>query len=211
MPNEPRRHAEERTMTASTIEELARALKVLADPTRLRLVKFLARGEHGTDELAAMLGLTPPTVSHHLARLRALDLLRVRPEGTQRWYSLDAERFTQLTTSLLSPGSLTEARDDRSWEQRVVDRYIQHGVLVQIPAQRKKRAVILDHLATRFDRGREYGEIEVNRVLGALHEDVATLRRELVMARLLERSDGRYWRTDRDRAFEPKGHESLPY
>ena len=64
--------------------------------------------------------------------------------------------------------------------------------LRRIPAQRKKRVVVLRKLLERFERGRTYSEREVNELLGRAHEDVATLRRELVMYGFMERERGVY-------------------
>jgi ArsR family transcriptional regulator len=56
-------------ITASQAADLARLLKALADPTRLRLVSMVAAhqgGEACVCELTEPLGLTQPTISHHL-------------------------------------------------------------------------------------------------------------------------------------------------
>jgi ArsR family transcriptional regulator, arsenate/arsenite/antimonite-responsive transcriptional repressor len=56
-------------ITADQADELARLLKALADPTRLRLVSLVAAHEGGEAcvcELTEPLGLTQPTISHHL-------------------------------------------------------------------------------------------------------------------------------------------------
>jgi hypothetical protein len=75
----------------------------------------------------------------------------------------------------------------------VLRAFVEDGRLVSIPAQEKKRQVILRYLAeTVFEPGREYSEKEVNQRLGALHPDVASLRRYLVDAHFLARSAGVY-------------------
>jgi hypothetical protein len=67
--------------------------------------------------------------------------------------------------------------------------------LRSIPAKRRARVVVLLELLRRFESGRTYAEHEVNDLLRASHDDVASLRRELVDYRYLERADGRYWVT----------------
>ncbi|WP_134774548.1 DUF2087 domain-containing protein [Ornithinimicrobium flavum] len=64
--------------------------------------------------------------------------------------------------------------------------------LRSIPTRRRARAAVLMHLLTRFERGRDYPEREVNDILRTAHEDVSTLRRELVDYRWLVRADGVY-------------------
>lgn len=191
-------------MTPTDTDTLVHFLKVLADPSRLRILGLLAQAEHGVDELASLLALKAPTVSHHLKRLRELDLVTMRPEGTQRFYRLNEATLQGLARTLLAPEALTRATGEIPYAERVLGNYLVDGRLKEIPAQRKKRAVVLEHLARQIDRGREYSEKEISALLGAFHPDFATLRRELVMARLVEREDGVYRRTDRDEAYDPQ-------
>ena len=80
-------------------------------------------------------------------------------------------------------------------EASILRHFFEGGRLKQIPARRSKREVVLRFLARSFQPGRRYSEQEVNEILGAFHQDTCTLRRELVMARLLEREAGVYWRS----------------
>jgi excisionase family DNA binding protein len=81
--------------------------------------------------------------------------------------------------------------------EKVLDAYFDaRGKLREIPAQRKKREVILRRLAEAFEPDRVYKERGVNTVLRRFHPDVATIRRELVASRLLVRSrEGVYKRS----------------
>jgi excisionase family DNA binding protein len=70
------------------------------------------------------------------------------------------------------------------------------GRLRAIPAQRSKRDVILDRVAASFDPARTYTEREVSAIIRPFHDDVATIRRELVAAKKLVRTkNGIYKRT----------------
>lgn len=69
------------------------------------------------------------------------------------------------------------------------------GRLVAIPAQHRKRRVLLEHLARAFEPGQYYSEREVSAILRAFHDDYAMLRRYLVDEGLLTRESGTYWRT----------------
>jgi hypothetical protein len=64
--------------------------------------------------------------------------------------------------------------------------------LRSIPAQRRKRVIVLQHLLRRFTPGEDYPERDVNDRLREAHEDVATLRRELVNYGLMTRAGGVY-------------------
>jgi hypothetical protein len=69
------------------------------------------------------------------------------------------------------------------------------GSLRSIPTRIRKRLVILDHLAQRFEPGEHYDEPEVNARLRPFHPDVAALRRYLVDEGFLDRKGGEYWRS----------------
>ena len=77
---------------------------------------------------------------------------------------------------------------------RVLDLAFKDGQLVQWPAKRAKRLVVLDFMAQRFDIGQRYKETEVNNRLRSFGADVATMRRYLVDEQFMDRSSGEYWR-----------------
>ena len=68
--------------------ELAGLLRILADPTRLRLLMALVDGERSVTELCAHMAVPQPTVSHHLAWLRAWGLVVFRRDGKRVFYAL---------------------------------------------------------------------------------------------------------------------------
>lgn len=76
-------------LDAATAERLAGVLKALAEPTRLRLVSLIA-GHDGAEacvcDLTAPVGLSQPTVSHHLKTLVAAGLLERTQRGKWAYY-----------------------------------------------------------------------------------------------------------------------------
>jgi DNA-binding transcriptional ArsR family regulator len=68
--------------------QLARVLKALADPSRLRIVNILSHRGVCVSDLQAVLGLSQPFVSRHLAYLRKVGVVRDQREGPRVWYSL---------------------------------------------------------------------------------------------------------------------------
>jgi DNA-binding transcriptional ArsR family regulator len=70
--------------------DVCRLLSLLADKTRLRILKILAGGERPVVALTAELRLPQPTVSHHLAWLRMMDLVSPRRQGKHVYYALGA-------------------------------------------------------------------------------------------------------------------------
>jgi len=176
---------------------LLRFFKALADENRLKILGILANQECSVEELAALLQLKDPTVSHHLAKLKELNLVQMRPQGNTHLYQLDSEALQSISKEIFTPDnmvSLVEDVDTKVWESKVLKNFMAEGVLKEIPASRKKRLVILKWLASQFELGVSYPERIVNEILKRYHPDCATLRRELVGYSLMQRENGVYWR-----------------
>jgi ArsR family transcriptional regulator, arsenate/arsenite/antimonite-responsive transcriptional repressor len=96
-------------ITAEQATDLARLLKALADPTRLRLVSMVAAHENGEAcvcELTEPLGLTQPTISHHLKVLIDAGILIRDKRGVWAYYALVPTALDALA-AVLSPSSLS--------------------------------------------------------------------------------------------------------
>ena len=80
-------------------ERRATLLKAVADPARLQLlsiVKGSASGEACVCDMADAVGLTQPTVSHHLKILIEAGLLQRERRGTWAWFALVPERMAEV-------------------------------------------------------------------------------------------------------------------
>jgi DNA-binding transcriptional ArsR family regulator len=187
----------EQVMGQEEFQTLLQFFKVLGDETRLKMVGILAGRECSVEELAATLGVREPTVSHHLAKLKGLGLVRMRAEGTTHLYRLDAEALRAANKDLLARETLASLTDDvagDAWQRKILRDFFEGERLKEIPASRKKRAVILAWLADRFAPDRRYREAEVNEIIKRHHPDTATLRRELIGGGWMAREAGVYWR-----------------
>jgi hypothetical protein len=188
----------ETAMTEPGFQTLLQFFKALGNDSRLKLVGLLAQGERSVQELATLLGLREPTVSHHLALLREVGIVRLRADGNTRWYALQTEVLSGISRSLLSRDAVAALAQDvpaDAWEMRIIENFLDRDQrLKDIPASRKKRWVVLKWLAGRFEPGRRYREAEINEAIQRHHWDSATLRRELVGYRMMARKAGVYWR-----------------
>ncbi len=172
-------------------------LKAMAHASRLRLLGLLAAGEHSVRDLADLLELKEPTVSHHLAIMHEVGLVKMRAVGTSHLYTLDGETLERLSRDLLSPARVAALGDEAAgdaFERKVLKNFLDGERLLKIPDQLKKRQVILRWLVERFERDTRYHERELNAIIKRHHEDSATLRRELIMAGLMRREADVYWR-----------------
>ena len=184
-------------MTDQDTAALLRHFKALGNESRLKLVGLIADRERNVQELAALLALKEPTVSHHLAILNDAGLLALRVDGNTHWYRLDLDALNRINRSVFAT-DLTRVPyevDGEMWEREVLQNFFEGDRLTRIPDSRKKRWAILKWLARRFAVDSRYTEAEINAVLKRHHPDAATLRRELVGYGMLERSKGIYRRT----------------
>ncbi len=95
-------------------ERLAGALRVLADPARLRLLSLIGAnpdGEACVCDLTAPLGLSQPTVSHHLKVLTEAGLLGREQRGRWAFYRLMPEPIELLRSALA--GSVASMRKEK--------------------------------------------------------------------------------------------------
>ena len=183
------------TLTKS--EYLLEFFKVLADEKRLQIIGLLARQDYSVEELAAILNLSSPTVSHHLRRLVDAELAQATAQQHHHVYSLRLQTLRDMSQQILSDDTLqetTENLDLDAYDRKVLCDYLVDGHLKSIPRQWKKRQVILRYLVEQFDPARRYSEREVNEVITLTHDDCATLRRELIASRLMAREREIYWR-----------------
>jgi DNA-binding transcriptional ArsR family regulator len=86
---------------AGTPDPLINALKSLADPTRLRILRHLAGQPLTPTELSRLLRLRPPTVLHHLHTLRLAGLVAIRvSENGEKCYAARAETLNVIFSSV---------------------------------------------------------------------------------------------------------------
>jgi ArsR family transcriptional regulator len=98
-------------------DELAAVFRALGDPGRLRLLSYLAAqpgGEACVCNLIGPLGLSQPTVSHHLKVLTDAGLLERERRATWIYYRLRLERLEQLCGALVPPKRLTASMERRA-------------------------------------------------------------------------------------------------
>jgi len=184
-------------MEQADFHTFVRFFKALANESRLKLIGILSQKEHSVEELAALLQLKEPTVSHHLAKLKELHLVQMRREGNTHLYQLDSEALSALNKAILTPNKMAALVDEvegNAWEDKVLKNYLDGERLKEIPASRKKRLVILKWLVRQFEPEVTYLERTLNEIIKRYHPDCATLRRELVGYQLMQRENGLYWR-----------------
>ena len=182
-----------------TEQEAVALFKCLADRTRLQILRTLAREDAYVELLSERLGMAPSTISFHLKKLSDVGAVSSAKAQYYTMYTLNRELFDKTILSILQEESDEAAVQDereRLWREKVLRSFFdEDGRLRTIPAQRKKRLIVLERLAEAFEPGRTYTEREVNLIIADFHDDFATLRRDLVDEHLMTRENGQYRRT----------------
>lgn len=184
-----------------TDADAIRLFKCLADKSRLQILKSLAVEDMYVERLAERLDLSAATVSFHLKKLA--DAGAVRSYKTQYYtmYALCSEVFELRMIDVLREKSeeaeLQQQRDE-AYRQKVIDAFFEYGKLLSIPAQRKKKRIVLEEIAKVFQPGRTYTEKEVNLLIADFHDDFCTIRRDMISEGLMAREGQTYWLLEED-------------
>ncbi len=96
MPQQHELNKSPRGLSAETLADVVVTFKALSDPTRAQLIYLLTQQEHSVNELSQFVAVSPSAVSHHLARLRDIRLVRTRRKGNQIFYSIDDSHVAAL-------------------------------------------------------------------------------------------------------------------
>lgn len=187
------------TLSEEQFEQLLRFFQVFSNESRLKIIGYLANGDKSVGELAQLLDLKEPTISHHLAELKEIGLVNVRAEGTMRIYQLNAKALETISKDIFARPNLAALvkPSDMNEEERILRNWVKDGRILDIPAQEKKKQIVLRWLAGQIDPDRRWTEREFSEWLAGYNEDYALLRRFLVDNGYMAREKGIYWRTSK--------------
>lgn len=89
-------------LSTDNAREVARFFQVLADPTRVRMIKALAESEWCVSDLTQALGMDQPAVSHQLKYLREQGLVAWTKTGRHVYYSLADKHLREILMSSIA-------------------------------------------------------------------------------------------------------------
>ncbi len=182
-------------------EQSIAIMKALSDQSRLAIINSLLERSQYVEEIAKRHGLAASTVSFHLRKLEQAGLVSSRKE---QYYVViqanDAIFDTTLREIVSAPTAGRELQDGRMEEYRhkVLETFFRHGTLEKLPTQHKKRLIVLEQFALRFEPEHRYSEQEVTGLIMPLFDDYCTIRRLLVDEGLIRREGATYWRENND-------------
>lgn len=179
-------------------------LKILSDPTRVRLLALLRREELAVGELEEILGMAQSRISSQLAQLRQAELVVDRRDGKRAYYSLRPE-LNAGTASLITAAcdavrDLPELREDRENLERILDKRRAH--------QEQYFNLIAGKLGKHYCPGRSWEAIGHLALRLAPRIDIADLGAgEGLISQLLARRAARVWCIDNSPRMVEVGSE----
>lgn len=177
----------------STVETLVAFYSALADATRLKLIGLLALKPMCGSDLANELAVSAPTVSHHIGKLKQLNLVKSVREDNTVYYSLNTERLHQLNRAVFREEEhSTSPRPRKDEREKVLCAFFSEGKLKEIPVQRKKKLYVFEEILKAFDPKRTYTEQEVNDIIKGYFHDYCAIRREFIINGYMSRDKGIY-------------------
>jgi DNA-binding HxlR family transcriptional regulator len=182
-------------------EQSIAIMKALADKSRLAIVRSLLEQTQYVEEIAKRHALAPSTVSFHLKKLEQAGIVSSRKE---QYYLVVQANEVILNTTLREIISASPVRKDLQderideYRRKTLATFFRHGALEKLPAQHKKRSIVLEEFALRFEAGRRYSESEVTGLIKPLFNDYCVIRRLLVDEGMIFRDKATYWREIRD-------------
>ena len=168
--------------------------KCLADASRLQILKSLCKEDMYVERLAERLNLSAATVSSHLKKLESIGAVRARKEQYYAVYSICPDIFSASVMELIKGdgGDATEDERDEAYRQKVLATFMADGKIIKMPAQLKKKLILIEEICRAFETGRPYTEREVNIAIADYYEDFCMVRRFFVDYGLFTRSNGVY-------------------
>ncbi|MDD4112993.1 MAG: metalloregulator ArsR/SmtB family transcription factor [Herbinix sp.] len=178
-----------------TEDNTIKLFKCLSDKSRLQILKTLIHEDMYVELLAQRLNLASSTISFHLKKLEEAGAVTSRKEQYYNIYSINEEIFKSSILDIIKEKSSEaelQRRREEDYRKKVIENFFDYGKLKNIPAQRKKRLIILEEIAKAFQPDKEYTEREVNIIIADYHDDFCTLRREMIGENILSRENSIY-------------------
>jgi len=170
--------------------------KCLADNSRLHILHSLAKEDMYAEQLAQRLGLSSATISSHMKKLEEVGAVRPRKEQYYTTYTLCPDIFAPRIIDLIQQNNNDPTGDQRETDYRnkIISTFMPHGKIAKMPAQLKKKLVLIEEIARAFNTKQPYTEKEMNLIIADFYDDFCMVRRFLIDYGLFTRKDGVYFK-----------------
>lgn len=181
------------------IEEAVKLFGVISDKSRLLILKSLLKKAQYVEELSTRFNLSKSTVSFHLSKLEKVGLVSKKK---QQYYHIYKATSTALQSKIID--IINEINEDEQgqisriydYRKKILKTFMPDGKLVKMPAQNKKRWVVLEEIAKKLDPAKKYSEKEISEQIKKTYPDYCYVRRVFVEEGIFERDTMHYWMSE---------------
>jgi DNA-binding transcriptional ArsR family regulator len=175
------------------LQTLCTTLKATADAARLKIIDSLRLEDCSVQDLASILDLSLPTVSHHLHILRQAGLVDRRREGRHRDYYLVLKAHEELAAWFQNLVENRKQGDQaaRRYRERVIGQFIEDEV-GQLPSHPRRRGILMEWLCDMLKSETFYDSRQLQKLWGELVRDSETLIDELTRHGYMK-GNGKLW------------------
>ncbi|MCL2189609.1 MAG: metalloregulator ArsR/SmtB family transcription factor [Defluviitaleaceae bacterium] len=168
--------------------------KCLADASRLQILKSLCKEAMYVEQLAERLGLSSATISNHLKKLEEIGAVQSKRAQYYTMYALCGDVFAPRIIDLIRQEDADPSADAREAEyrQKILVTFIRDGKIERMPAQLKKKIILVEEIACVFEAGTPYSEKEMNLKIADFYDDFCMVRRFFVDYGLFTRENNVY-------------------
>lgn len=176
-------------------EDCIKIFKCLGDKSRISIINNLLESPMYVELLSERLNLAASTISFHLKKLEEVKLVYSVKEQYYVVYHLNNDMLSLSLSDLINvaqPEKDVQTEREEQYRRSVLNAFFEYGKLKSIPAAQKKRRIVLEEIAKKFEVGKSYAEREVNIIIADFNDDFCTIRREMVAFKILEREQSIY-------------------
>jgi ArsR family transcriptional regulator len=176
-------------------KDCIKIFKCLGDKSRLLIINNLIESPMYVELLSERLNLAPSTISFHLKKLEEVKLVYSVKEQYYVVYHLNNDMLSLRLNDLINvvqPEKDVQTEREEQYKRSVISAFFEYGKLKSIPVQQKKRRIVLEEIAKKFEPAKAYAEREVNIIIADFHDDFCTIRREMIAFKIMERDHNIY-------------------
>ena len=177
--------------------DVLQLFKCLADKSRLQIIQSLNKEDMYVEQLAERLNLSQATVSSHLKKLEEIGAVKSQREQYYVNYSLCPDVFSPRIIDLIQSGCNDDTSGDEreeSYRQKILSTFMLNGKILKMPAQLKKKLILIEEISKVFALETPYTEKEMNLKIADFYDDFCMVRRFFVDYGLFARENGVYFK-----------------
>lgn len=185
----------EKEILVSDIESITHScaiFRLLADESRLKIVRILLKGDSYAELMAKQIGVTVSTITYHIKKMETIGLIRCSKVHHYKIYSLNHEIFKNTINDILD--SIPIEWNDMMYRFNIISHFFVCGRLKKIPVQIPKKRIVMEFLIDELEYEHYYTKEEIDAYIQQFFDDTDIVFFEFTTLGLLEEENCLYRR-----------------